>query len=203
MLFYVFFILLVRAEVEHIRSVGSKITKPPIEQGPHVGSSTPIPQPEGMTFFSVYCPTGQDQPEGKTVVCCKVGRAINNLEAKISILGSVSEDVVGTAGQILIPAGSKVIGQGFCDSERARVLGRGRWIFYVGEHQISIEGILLDDTKKEGLPGAESETGQDEGKIKQAIYRDGVYLYVPTGTKFVLKLSGNSSIRHLGSAADE
>jgi hypothetical protein len=203
MLFYVFFILAVRAQVEHVRSVGSKIAKPPIEQGSRMRSSTPIPHPERMTFFSVYCPTGQDQSTDETVVCCKVGRAINNLEAKISILGSVSEDVFGASGQILIPAGSKVIGQGFCDPERARVLGRGRWTFYVGEHQISVEGMLLDGAKKEGLSGAECETGQDEGRIKQAIYRDGLYLYIPTGTKFVLKLGGHASIMALGSALEE
>ena len=121
----------------------------------------------------------------------------------MTILGNVYEDVVGTAGEVLIPAGSKVIGQGFCDPEQGRILGRGRWTFYVGDHQISIEGRLLDESRKEGLPGTENETGQDNAKIKKAIYRDGLYLYIPVGTEFALKLTGNSSIADLGSALDE
>jgi hypothetical protein len=73
----------------------------------------------------------------------------------------------------------------------------------VSDHQISVEGALLDESKKEGLPGAENEPGQDNIRIKKAIYRDGLYLYVPVGTEFVLKLTGNSSIIDLGSAFDE
>jgi hypothetical protein len=57
----------------------------------------------------------------------------------------------------------------------------------------------LDETKKEGLSGEENEPGQDDAKIKQAIYRDGLYLYIPIGTEFMLKLTGNGSVMDLGS----
>jgi len=112
----------------------------------------------------------------------------------------LTKDVVGAAGHILIPAGSKVIGRGFCDPARGRILGRGRWTFYVGNRQISVQGTLLDETKKEGLRGEENGPGQDDAKIKQAIYRDGLYLYIPIGTQFMLKLTGNCSVMDLGSA---
>jgi hypothetical protein len=153
-----------------------------------------------MSFFSVYCGPGRDQSENEITVSCKVGRAVNNLDEKVIIVGNVYEDVVGTAGHILIPAGSKVIGRGFCDPARGRILGRGRWTFYLGNRQISVQGTLLDETKKEGLPGEENEPGQDDAKIKQAIYRDGLYLYIPIGTEFMLKLTGNGSVMDLGSA---
>jgi hypothetical protein len=96
-----------------------------------------------------------------------------------------------------------VVGQGFCDPERGRILGRGRWTFYMSDRQIRVQGTLLDETKKEGLPGEENEPGQDTAKIKRAIYRDGLYLYIPVGAEFVLKLTGNISVMDLGSAFDE
>jgi hypothetical protein len=205
MLVYVFLILLIKAEAEHARTINLRLASEPrvVQKSPPPVSPTPTPWPGQMSFFSVYCGPSVDRSERRIVVRCKVGRAINNLDEKVTIVGSVYRDVLGTAGQVLIPAGSRVIGQGFCDPERGRILGRGRWTFYVSEHQISVEGTLLDESRKEGLPGAESETGQDNTKIKKAIYRDGLYLYIPVGTEFALKLTGNSSVVDLGSAFDE
>jgi hypothetical protein len=156
-----------------------------------------------MSFFSVYCGPDRDQSENEIVVRCKVRRAVNNLEEKVIIVGKISEDVVGTAGQVLIPAGSKVFGQGFCDPEQGRILGRGRWTFYVIDRQISVQGTLLATDRKERLAGEESEPSQDDVKIKKAIYRDGIYLYVPIDTEFVLKLTGSSSVTDLGSAFED
>jgi hypothetical protein len=202
MLAYVALILLVKAEAEHARSLELKLASSPaiIEKGSREVSMAPFPRPGQMNFFSVYCGSDRDQSENEITVSCQVGRAVNNLDEKVIIVGSVYEDVVGAAGHVLIPTGSKVIGRGFCDPERGRILGRGRWTFYVGKRQISVQGTLLDETKKEGLPGEENESGQDDAKIKQAIYRDGLYLYIPIGTKFLLKLTGNASVMDLSSA---
>jgi hypothetical protein len=202
MLGYVFLILLVKAEVEQAQSFELKSASSPrtIEKVSRVPPPSSAPGLERMSFFSVYCGPGEDRPENAVTVSCRVGRAVNNLEEKVVIVGSVYQDVVGTAGRVLIPAGSKVIGRGFCDPERGRILGRGRWTFYVGDRQIRVQGTLLDETRKEGLPGAENEPGQDSAKIKQAIYRDGLYLYIPIGTEFMLRLSGEGSVMDLGSA---
>ncbi len=202
MLAYLFLILILKAETEHARSFALRAQSPPkiVGNAPRAALPTPTPWPGQMSFFSVYCGSGADQPENETVVHCKLGRAVNNLDERVTITGSVYQDVLGTAGQVLIPAGSKVIGQGFCDAERGRILGRGRWTFYLSDHQIGVEGTLLDETRKEGLAGEEAETGQDNAKIKKAIYRDGLYLYVPVGTEFVLKLTGHTSVTGLGSA---
>jgi hypothetical protein len=201
---YVFLILLVKAESEHAHWLGLRLASAPtaIERTPRDGLPASTPWPGQMTFFSVYCGPERDQSENEIAVRCKVRRAVNNLEEKIIIVGSVSEDVLGTAGQVLIPAGSEVFGQGFCDPERGRILGRGHWTFYVTDRQISVQGTLLDVSRKEGLAGEESEPSQDNGKIKKAIYRDGIYLYVPIGTEFVLRLTGSSSVADLGSAFD-
>ena len=202
MLAYVFLILLVNVEAEHARSLELKLASSPaiIEKASREILVAPTPGPGQMSFFSVYCGPERDQSDHEITVSCKVGRAINNLDEKVMIVGNVYDDVVGAAGDILIPAGSKVIGRGYCDPEKGRILGRGRWTFYVGNRQISVQGILLDETKKEGLPGEENEPGQDDAKIKQAIYRDGLYLYIPIGTEFMLKLTGNGSVMDLGSA---
>lgn len=205
MLAYVFLILVVKAEAEHARSLAARLVGPPttVENEPCPPSPPPTPWPGQMTFFSVYSGPGTDQSAYEITVRCKIGRAVHNLDERVTIVGNVYEDVIGSAGQVLIPAGARVIGQGFCDPQRGRILGRGRWTFYVSDRQISVQGTLLDETKKEGLPGEESEPGQDNAKIKKAIYRDGLYLYVPIGTEFMLKLTGNSSVTDLGSAFDE
>jgi hypothetical protein len=202
MLAYVFLILVVNAEADHARSLALKFASSPaiIEKASREKSVALLPGSGQMSFFSVYCGPERDQSDNEITVSCKVGRAINNLDEKVMIVGNVYDDVVGAAGHILIPAGSKVIGRGYCDPEKGRILGRGRWTFYVGNRQISVQGILLDEDKKEGLPGEENQPGQEDAKIKQAIYRDGLYLYIPIGTEFMLKLTGNGSIMDLGSA---
>jgi hypothetical protein len=204
MLACVFIVLLVKAEAEHAQSLELRLPSVPtaIERTPRDALPASTPWPGQMIFFSVYCSPERDQSENEISVRCKVRRAVNNLEEKVAIVGNVSEDVLGTAGQVLIPAGSEVFGQGFCDPQRGRILGRGRWTFYVTDRQISLQGTLLDVSRKEGLAGEESEPLQDNVKIKKAIYRDGIYLYVPIGTEFVLRLAGNGSVADLGSAFD-
>lgn len=150
-------------------------------------------------MFSVYAgTTGQDQ-QRQLNLRCRLDHAVSNLEPAILVTGIISEDVLGSNGGILIPAGSKVVGHGFCDAERARFLGRGRWTCFVGDHQISALGVLMDIKEKEGLAGTESVDGADPVKVRQAIYRDGIFLYAPAGTAFLLRLQGNVSIQELGS----
>ena len=71
----------------------------------------------------------------------------------------------------------------------------------MGDHQISALGTLMDARRKEGLTGTELVNGADPIKVKQAIYRDGIFLCVPAGTEFLLRLQGDVSIQELGSAS--
>jgi hypothetical protein len=155
-----------------------------------------------MTLFSVYA--NKEQGEGKQVdelrVRCKTARALSNIESFTPIEAIVQEDVVSGAGNILIPAGSKVIGRGYCDAEAGRFRSRGRWTFYVADHQIAVDGTLWDAAGKEGLPGNENVAGADLNRIKQAIYRDSAYFHLPGDTPFTLSLRNNVSVDDLPSA---
>gem|GEM_PF-2395795 len=169
----------------------------------HTASPTPGPvgaAPGQMTLFSVYAGTNQEDQQRALTLRCRLDHAVSNLEPGVLVTGTVAEDVLGDNGSILIPAGSKVVGHGFCDAERARFLGRGRWTCFVGDHQISALGVLMDAGQKEGLTGTEQVDGVDPLQVKQAIYRDGIFLCVPAGTEFLIRLQGKVSIQELGSA---
>jgi hypothetical protein len=160
---------------------------------------------EKMTMFSVYANTelGEAKQGNDLRVRCKTSRALSNIESFVPIEAIVQEDVVSGAGNILIPAGSKIIGRGYCDADASRFRGRGRWTFYVGDHQIAVDGTLWDASGKEGLLGDANPAGTDVSRIKQAIYRDGLYLYVPSDTLFVLSLRNNVSVQDLPSAFEK
>jgi uncharacterized protein YcgL (UPF0745 family) len=50
------------------------------------------------------------------------------------------------------------------------------------------------------MEGTQFSEGLDQQRIKQAIYRDGAYLYVPSQTEFTLELQGNITVQDLPSA---
>src|SRR5215471_4975199 len=102
----------------------------------------PAPSPGKMSMFSVHVAPGREKSIQMLRVRCKIGRALNGSDRRIMIDGVVQEDVVSSAGKILIPAGSTVIGQGYCGPGQNRILAKGRWIFYLNDHQIAIEGTL-------------------------------------------------------------
>jgi hypothetical protein len=159
---------------------------------------TPALRPGEMSMYSEYVPPQTDEEKFK--VRCKTERSVNNVDIYIPIEAVAEEDVVGRAGKILIPAGTKVTGRGYCDPETGRILSRGKWTFYVSDHQITVEATLWDETGKEGMEGTQFSEGLDQQRIKQAIYRDGAYLYVPSQTEFTLELQGNITVQDLPSA---
>jgi hypothetical protein len=163
--------------------------------------ATPMIRPGQMSMYSAYVP--QENGEQKFKVRCKTDRSLNNIDIHIPIEAVAEEDVIGQAGKILIPAGTKVVGQGYCDAEAGRILSRGRWTFYASDHQITIDATMGDEARKEGLAGTQFSEGLDQERIKQAIYRDGMYLYVPSQTEFILKLQGNITVQDLPSAFEK
>jgi hypothetical protein len=155
-----------------------------------------------MTMFSSYADTdaASGRPANELRIRCKTIRGLNNIEPFVPIEAIILQDVVSGAGNVLIPAGSKLIGRGYCDAEAGRFRSRARWTFYVADHQIAVDGTLFDIAGKEGLTGDENVAGADINRIKQAIYRDGIYLYVPADTSFVLSLRNTVSVGDLPSA---
>jgi hypothetical protein len=159
---------------------------------------TPALRSGEMSMYSEYVPAETDEEKFK--IRCKTERSANNVDIYIPIEAMVEEDVVGQSGKMLIPAGTKVIGRGYCDAETGRILSRGKWTFYVSDHQITVEATLWDETRKEGMEGTQFSEGLDLQRVKQAIYRDGAYLYVPSQTEFFLQLQGNITVQDLPSA---
>jgi len=162
---------------------------------------TPVRRPGEMSMYSVYVP--RETEEHKLKVRCKTARAVNNIDIYVPIEAVADEDLVGRAGKILIPAGAKIIGRGYCDAEAGRILSRGKWTFYASDHQIAVDATLWDQTLKEGLEGTQFSEALDRERIKQAIFRDGAYVYVPSQTEFILELQGNITVQDLPSAFEK
>jgi hypothetical protein len=198
-----FLILWVLAQSQVSIRVAGEIN-PPRKQIIAARTQQPFPQPAPalrpgeMSMYSEYVPPETDDEKFK--VRCKTERSVSNIDIYIPIEAVAEEDVVSRAGKILIPAGTKVIGRGYCYPETGRILSRGKWTFYVSDHQITVEATLWDETRKEGIEGTQFSEGLDQERIKQAIYRDGAYLYVRSQTEFTLELQGNIMVQDLPSA---
>jgi len=194
MLPYLLLVLLVNAKVAALdHTSGSHsfaLTKP-------IGAATLTAQP---SFFSVYSPVTEPS-ETQATVHCKTLREINNLDQRITIVGIVQDDLVSSAGKIIVPAGTKVIGEGFCDPQRNRILSHDRWTFYVSDHLIRATAAMLDPLYSEGLRNSQDPNLNDTG-VRQAIRRDGTYINIPGGSDFLLRLTGSVSIEELNSAFD-
>ena len=155
-----------------------------------------------MTLFSscVDPYAASDRQAKELRIRCKTIRGVSNIEPFIPIEAIILQDVVSGTGNVLIPTGSKLIGRGYCDAEAGRFRSRARWTFYVADHQIAVDGTLFDMAGNEGITGDENVVVTDINRIKQAIYRDGIYLYVPADTSFVLSLRNTVSVGDLPSA---
>jgi hypothetical protein len=163
--------------------------------------ATPALRPGQMSMFSAYVPP--EAQEEKCKIRCKTDRPLNNIDIHIPIEAVVEEDVVGQSGKILISAGTKVVGKGYCDGEVGRILSRGKWTFYASDLEITADAAMWDGARKEGLPGIQLSEGVDEERIKQAIYRDGAYVYVPSQTRMILELRGAITVQDLPSAFEK
>jgi hypothetical protein len=172
-----------------------KLIEPSAKRSPE---TAPMPRPRGMSMYSAYL--APENEEQKFEVRCKTERSLSNVDPYIPIEAVAEEDVVGRAGKILIPAGTKILGKGYCDAETSRILSRGKWTFYASDHQITVEATMRDVAHKEGLESIQFSEGMDQQRVKQAIYRDGAYLYVPSQTEFILEIQGNITVQDLPSA---
>ena len=192
MLPYLFLVLFINAKVAALdHSVGQHT----VASGKPTGLGASIGQP---SFFSAYSPAAETS-DSQVTVHCKTLRDINNLEERITIVGNVQEDLVSSVGKIIVPAGTKVIGEGLCNPERNRILAQDRWTVYVSDHLIRVTATMLDPLNAEGLRSTQDPNLNDAG-VKQAIYRDGTYINIPDGSDFLLRITGNVSIEELNSA---
>jgi hypothetical protein len=154
--------------------------------------------PQQPSFFSAYSPP-EETRETEVAVHCKLSRPISNLDQTVTIIGVVQQDLVSSKGKIIVPAGSKVVGEGYCDAERNRIMAKNKWSLYVSDHLIRATATMFDPLNSEGLKNS-ADPNLNEPGVRQAIYRDGAYVSVNAGSDFLLRVTGNISIEDLNSA---
>jgi hypothetical protein len=109
----------------------------------------------------------------------------------------VTEEVVSSAGKILIMAGSRVVGSGMLDPENGRFKSDGLWSVFFDQTELKVEAQLLD--RPSGLPGilGEEVSSEDLSFQREAMLRDGCSILVPRNAPFVLELHGEILLRDL------
>jgi hypothetical protein len=143
-----------------------------------------------------------DPPEpvmAKTLaIRCRTSAAISNANGRtVTIHGVVTEEVVSSAGKILIMAGSRVVGSGILDPENGRFKSDGLWSVFFDQTELKVEAELLD--RPSGLPGilGEEVSSADLSLQREAMRRDGRSILVPRNAPFVLELHGEILLRDL------
>jgi hypothetical protein len=148
--------------------------------------------------------TGID-PSGSTAantlgIQCRTYVPISNARRRnVTIHGVVTQDVVSSAGKILIMAGSRVVGKATFDPENGRLKSNGLWSVFTDSTEIKVQARLLDGPG--GLAGILGQETSNEGEAvqREAVLRDGRYIFVPGNASFTLEVSGDFSLRDVKS----
>jgi hypothetical protein len=161
----------------------------------------PLDKPR-MAFVSVraddYSQTLDEEGTG-ALVPCRLDGAISNSKdgSKIIIHALVVENIAATTGRILIQAGTRALGIGRVDSLTGRLRSYGKWTLVTDNHALRALARLVEYASgRDGLRGQETSPEPPELQ-KQAIKRDGIYLYVPNGQYFALQLLGQFQLQDL------
>jgi hypothetical protein len=161
----------------------------------------PLAKPT-MAFVSVRADDNSqtlDEEGTGALVPCRLDGAISNSKdgSKIIIHALVVENIAATSGRILIQAGTRALGIGRVDSLTGRIRSYGKWTLVTDNHALRALARLVEyATARDGLRGQETSPEPPELQ-KQAIIRDGIYLYVPDGQYFALQLLGQFQLQDL------
>ena len=143
-----------------------------------------------------------DPPEpvmAKTLaIRCRTSAVISNEHGRtVAIHGVVTQEVVSSAGKILIMAGSRVVGSGILDPEKGRFKSNGLWSIFFDDTELKVEAELLD--RPSGLPGilGEEVSSEDLALRREVMMPDGRLILVPRNAPFVLELRGEILLRDL------
>jgi hypothetical protein len=158
--------------------------------------------PPPITMLSIRA--GNDL-SGSTAVStlgiqCRTCAPISNARRNnVTIHGVVTQDVVSSTGRILIMAGSRVVGGGTMDPENGRLKSNGLWSIFVDDTEIKIQAHLLDRSAgMAGILGQET-SKEDEALQREAVVREGRYVFVPESASFTLEVYGDISLRDVKS----
>jgi len=153
-----------------------------------------------ITMLSIRAdPPEQTMPK-TLAIQCRTSAAISNAHGKtVTIRGVVTQEVVSSGGKILIMAGSRVVGSGVLDPENGRFKSEGLWSVFFDDTELRIKAELLD--RPSGLPGMVGHETSNEGESfeREAVTRDGRFIFVPRNAPFVLELRGKILFRDLNS----
>jgi hypothetical protein len=149
-----------------------------------------------VTMLSIRVDPLQNTVAKTLAIQCRTSVPFSNAHARtVAIHGVVSQEVVSSAGKILIMAGSRVVGSGRLDLENGRFKSDGRWSIFFDDTELQVQAQLLD--RPEGLPGI---LGQEAPNEDEALRRrDGRSIIVPRNAPFVLELRGEIQLHDLKS----
>jgi hypothetical protein len=171
--------------------------KKPAQEGLSVKSAN-------MAFISVRTNEEPPQERAGAMIPCRLEAPLSNAKDGSSILihGVVTDNIAGSSGKILIEAGTKVLGKGHIDALTGRIKSYGTWSLVSANHALRARARLQEYAGgRDGIPGQET-SSEPQALQRQAIIRDGVYLYVPAEHDFTLELLGQFELRDLLPADD-
>jgi hypothetical protein len=151
-----------------------------------------------ITMLSVRLDPPQPALAQTLAIRCRTSAVISNAHGRtVTIHGVVTQEVVSSAGKILIMAGSRVVGSGVLDPENGRFKSDGLWSVFFDDTELKVEAELFD--RPSGLPGilGEEVSSEDLALPREVKMRDGRSILVPKNSPFVLELHGEILLRDL------
>jgi hypothetical protein len=177
------------------------------EKNPASQAATPEGSLRGSSDMAFLSMRTNDEVAGEgngAVIPCRLEAPLSNSKdgSNLIIRGVVTDNIAGSSGKILIEAGTKVLGKGHIDAVTGRIKSYGTWSLVSANHALRARARLLEYAGgRDGIPGQETSPEPQELQ-KQAIIRDGLYLYVPAQRDFMLELLGQFELRDLIPADD-
>ena len=177
------------------RSVQTELAKKtPISTESQTSVSAPI------TMLSIRVDPPEQTMAKRLAIQCRTSVPLSNAVGRtVTIHGVVTQEVVTSAGKILIMAGSRVVGAGLLDPENGRFKSDGLWSIFLDDAELKVQAQLLD--RMAGLPGllGRETSNEDDTLRREAVMRDGRSIFVPRDSPFVLEIHGEILLRDLKS----
>ncbi len=146
-----------------------------------------------VTTLSIQVESSEQTIAKSLLVQCRTSLLVSNAHGKaVTIHGVVTQEVVSSAGRILIMAGSRVVGTGILDSENGRFKSDGLWSIFLDETELRVQAQLLD--RPEGLPGLLGQASM-EAWPRGPKAPNGRYICVPRNAPFLLEIHGGILFR--------
>jgi hypothetical protein len=161
-------------------------------------ATTQSPATAAMTMLSIRVDLPGSIVERSLAIHCRTSAAISNSHGStVTIRGVVTQEVVSSAGKILIMAGSRVVGSGLLDRENGRFKSDGFWSVYFDDTELKVQARLLD--RPSGLPGLLGQEVSDKSTVlqKEARIPAAPSIVVPRNAPFVLEPHGEIMLRDL------